>query len=190
MIIIEISKKPLKFIICIILAVSVGFNIYGYAQNSQLITKYRSLLFVSNYIEEYHMSSFSLLTSFSPSSYKTIEIFDISKGQVIKKVHSNSFIENEAKSYLIRITGMYVKANALPDKGYIIKIPLKNPITVENEWLNDYDTDPVKEIFVLIPGSGNPYLLVMDNMNRPLFYNFEGNTGRLLASLSFNPHEI
>ncbi|RCX17229.1 hypothetical protein DFR58_108124 [Anaerobacterium chartisolvens] len=189
MIIIGIRKKPLKFIICIILAVSVGFNIYGYAQNLRLTSKYKSLLFISNHIEQYYMSS-SLLTGFSPSSYKTVEIFDISKGQVIKKVSSNSFIENEAKGYLLRITGMYVKANALPDKGYIIKIPLKKPITVENQWLNDYDTDPVKEIFVLIPASGNPYLLVMDNMNRPLFYNFEGNTGRLLASLSFNPHEI
>ena len=63
---------------------------------------------------------------------KNIEIFDISKGIVEKTVPVNATELTEAKGILKGITGIYLKVNALPEKGHIIKIPFEPNIMVKN----------------------------------------------------------
>lgn len=102
-----------------------------------------------------------------------IEIFDIEKGEVVKKLKMDSELGAEAEDILNKITGMYVKVKAFPDKGYIAKIPLKPAVEVSNKWLNEYGIFSVNEVFIIFPGTDTPYLLVLDSNYRPLFFNFE-----------------
>jgi hypothetical protein len=104
-------------------------------------------------------------------SITNIEIFDINKGCVTKKFKSNPAIQKEVQNYLKRITSIYVKFKPIPDKGYMIKIPLKPSVRVKSEWLNDR----IHQVIIIFPKQENPYLLVLDDKSRPLFFNFEGN---------------
>ena len=79
----------------------------------------------------------------------------------------------EAKDILDKITGMYVKVKAFPDKGYIAKLPLKPVVEVSNKWLNEYGIFSLNEVFIIFPEGNTPYLLVLDSNYRPLFFNFE-----------------
>lgn len=187
MVIIKINRKRPQTVIAIVLAAFLGFGVYSYIQNMELENKYKSLIYITGQFDNTNLISFLVSVNASVHGYKNIEIFDISKGEVIKKVQSNPEIQKEARSYLEGITGMYIKVKAFPDKGYIIRIPIEPPFEAKNQWLNDYGINSVEEVFILFPEEGMPYLLVLDGKYRPLFYNFDGNTDLLLKNLSFKP---
>jgi len=147
--------------VCMLIVLAVSFGIGFYIHNRHTVLTY--------------------------DEYKDVEIFDISKGEVIKTIQSNPVIQKEAEKYLKSITGMYAKVKAFPESGYIIRVPLEPPVKVQGQWLTNYGIDSVDEVFILFPGQGTPYLLVLDERSRPLFYNFEGNTDVLLKILDFNP---
>ncbi|MEK3886440.1 hypothetical protein [Bacillus sp. FSL K6-3431] len=110
-----------------------------------------------------------------------IEIFDIDRGTVIMSVQSDTDLQQEVKKFLEEITGVYVKSNPIPNKGFMIKIPLKPNIMVKNQWFNDL----ADEVIIIFPGQENPYLMVFDDENRPYFFTFEGDTTKFLALLNF-----
>ncbi|MDP5273860.1 hypothetical protein [Chengkuizengella axinellae] len=110
-----------------------------------------------------------------------IEIFDISKNEVIKRVDTNSNLYQDASRFLEGITGIYVGISPIPKEGYMIKIPLDPEILVKNQWLNKL----LDEVIIIFPTQENPYLMVFDN-NRPLFFNFEGDTQSFLEKLNFS----
>lgn len=124
-----------------------------------------------------------LLTSAQVSAYENIniEIFDINKECVVKKVHSNPAIQKEVELYLKGITDIYTKFNPIPNKGYMIKIPLEVPIAVQNKWISTF----VDEVIIIVPEGQGRYLMVFDNKDRALFFTFEGNVDVLLKSLHF-----
>lgn len=183
MVVFGISKKMLIIILSIVLLVSIGFNILGYVHNLELSNKYNSLIRSINQSERTNLVAFLASANIQAKEEANIEIFDIGKGAVIKKVNSTPRIRSEAEKYLKEITGMYVRIKAFPDKGYIIRIPLEPSVMVQNQWLNQI----VKEVFVIFPEEGAPYLLVLDEKERPLFYTFKGNTDELLKSIEFKP---
>lgn len=127
-----------------------------------------------------------LLTSVSVSArgYAKIEVFDISKEAVVKRVDTNSAIQKKVESYLKGITNIYIKFKPIPSKGYMIKIPLEPPVMVKNQWLNS----PVNEVILVFPEQGKPYLAVFDEKNKITFFYFEGNTDALLKELNFLPN--
>ena len=185
MIIININRK-LKFItVFVVLIASLSFNVYCYVQNTELANKYESLTSIVNRFDKARLISFVASTNTSVERYESVEIFDIVKGEVIKTVQSNAAIEREVQSYLNNITGMYVKVNAFPEKGYIIRVPLESDEKQKSHWLNDSGISSVNEVFILFPEQGEPYLLVLDEQGRPLFYNFKGSTAKLLKELDF-----
>lgn len=110
-----------------------------------------------------------------------IEIFDINKECVIKRIPSNSTIQQEAINYLKGITNVYCKFNPVPSKGYMIKIPLESPVMIQNQWLNAF----VDQAVILFPEQEEPYLMVFDNEDKLLFFCFEGKTEVLLRNLNF-----
>lgn len=124
-----------------------------------------------------------LFTSVQISAYENIniEIFNINKERVVKKVESNPAIQKEVEGYLKGITGIYTKFNPIPNKGYMIKIPLETPIMVQNQWLNTF----VDEVILIFPEENGQYLMVFDNKDRSLFFTFEGNIDLLLKNLKF-----
>jgi hypothetical protein len=119
----------------------------------------------------------------SAESYPIIEIFDISKEEVVKEVPSNTALQNEVRKYLTQITDLYVKFNPIPSKGYLIKIPLVSPVKVKNQWLDDF----VTQVIVVIPTEEKPYLMVFYGESKYLFLTFEGKLDTLFRFLEFNP---
>lgn len=120
-------------------------------------------------------------TSVFAKGLENIEIFDINQGKVVKTAESSPAIQKEVKSYLEGITGIYGKINPIPDKGYMIKIPLEPSMRFKSQWLNSL----VEEVIILFPEDQSPYLLVFDNENRALFFTFEGRTDKLLKNLHY-----
>ncbi|KAJ49721.1 hypothetical protein BD780_001566 [Clostridium tetanomorphum] len=114
--------------------------------------------------------------------YKSIEIFDINKNNVIKNIESSSEIEKQVKNYLQNIKGIYGKFNPIPDKGYMIKIPLDTPIAIQNTWISSF----IDEVIMIFPENEPPYLMVLDNEERSIFLSFNGDTNTLLKYLNFN----
>lgn len=110
-----------------------------------------------------------------------VEIFDIDKETVVKKVESTPAIQKEVEIYLNGITGIYGKFNPVPKQGYMIKIPLQEPAMVQNPWINSF----VEEVILIFPKDEEPYLLVFNNEDRTLFFNFEGDTETLLKILNY-----
>jgi hypothetical protein len=102
-----------------------------------------------------------------------IEIFDISKGEVVKRVKLTSEIQSRVEGYVGKITGLYVKVKAFPEKGQIVKVPLEPQIEVQNKWLNSYGVYVLSEVYIIFPEDADPYLLILDPAGRPVFFNFE-----------------
>ncbi|WP_342048929.1 hypothetical protein [Bacillus sp. OTU530] len=112
-----------------------------------------------------------------------IQIFDINKGKVIKVLQMNTDLQQEAEKFLEGITGVCVKYNPIPNKGFMIRIPLEPNIKVRNQWFNDL----VDEVTIIFSGQEKPYLMVFDDENKPYFLTFEGNTGKFFGLLNFKP---
>jgi len=184
----RLSKKKLIIVLCIVLAFSVGFNILSFLYIADLQKDYNSLVYAINQLDRSNLAAFIVSEDMEAQSRRDIEIFDVEKGTVIKRISPNTQtqakIQKEAGKYLEEITGMFVKVNALPNSGYIVRLPLEPAITIRNQWLNQ----TVREVFVIF-SEGAPYLLVLDEEERPLFYNFNSSTDELLELLEFKPGE-
>ncbi|MDQ2085033.1 hypothetical protein RBH29_01095 [Herbivorax sp. ANBcel31] len=166
----KINKMQLKISISLALFAFAIFTITNNTLNTEPVN-------------EFNDSSMVAFMEFAISldeEIKNIEVFDISKGQIINRQHSNELIQNEAIEYLKGITGMYPKTNAISDKGYIVRIPLEPSVSVKNQWLDEI----LNEVYIIFPSKDNcPYLLILDDKNRPLFYTFNSNTDTLLKNI-------
>ncbi|NDI34410.1 hypothetical protein [Chengkuizengella sediminis] len=114
---------------------------------------------------------------------KQIEIFDISKGEVLKYIKVNIGLQQDAETFLKGITGLYVRIDPIPSEGYLVKIPLDPSFLVKNQWINEL----VDEVIIVFSTREAPYLMVFDKENRPLFFTFEGDTDTFLTKLNFTP---
>ncbi|KAF0820110.1 hypothetical protein [Cytobacillus sp. FSL R5-0377] len=110
-----------------------------------------------------------------------IQIFNINKGKVIKVLQMNPEVQQETEKFLEGITGVYVKYNPIPNKGFMIRIPLEPNRKVRNKWFDGL----VDEVTIILSGQENPYLMVFDDENRPYFFTFEGNIEEFLGILNF-----
>jgi hypothetical protein len=113
--------------------------------------------------------------------YKGIEIFDINRGCVVKRVEPNPAVQKDIESYLKGITGIYAKFNPIPIRGFMVKIPLKPNVKVKNKW---FDSN-VDIVIIIFPEHGKPYLMLFEEERRPIFLIFEGDTSVLLKRLDF-----
>ncbi len=114
---------------------------------------------------------------------KMIEIFDVGLERVAKKIIMDDEYRKSAEEFIGSITGMYVKVKALPTTGFIVRLPLEPPVSVKNKWFSG----EVDEVFVLFPENEKPYLLLLNERNQPLFFNFESNTDNFLTRLDYTP---
>lgn len=187
MIIISIKRNHLNAFIAAIFIFLLGFSFYKYMMGMKE-RNYHQMVPTQSINELERASAETFLAS--SNVHDNIEIFDIGKGSVIKVIQINDFALTEASKYLQGITGMYAKVRALPDKGYIVKIPFEYNIIVKNKWLNDYNINSVDKIFIIFPQDRVPYLLVLDEKERPYFYCFNGDTNKLLKSLNFEPDNL
>ena len=140
-------------------------------------------------LQDANLISFVTAMNVPGSEYNKIEIFSVDEGEIIKRVETNPMIQDEVKSYINGVTGLYGRIRAFPVGGYIIRIPLEPPEKVENYWLNDFGITSINQVFILFPKEERPYLLVLDNNRRPIFCNFNGKTDKLLEYLDFQLDE-
>ncbi|MEH7387239.1 hypothetical protein V7147_17760 [Bacillus sp. JJ1521] len=112
-----------------------------------------------------------------------IEIFDISQDKVIESIQANMAVQQEVKKILDGITGVYAKYNPIPNKGFMIRVPLEPNIMVRSQWFDDL----VDEVTIIFPTEEQPYLMIFDDENNSYFLTFEADTTKFLALLDFNP---
>jgi hypothetical protein len=173
MIVFKIEKNAIRLAVCSILFI-IGIVLLGSILESQNKISVKTFLSSSRLIEE----------------GREIEIFDISAGKVIAKYHPTSIIREEAVSFIGKITGMYVKVKALPDNGHIIRIPFDSAININSKWVTDCGITSVDELYILFPNFGQPYLLILDEKDRPWFFNFNADTSTLLHYLNNKENTI
>lgn len=125
---------------------------------------------------------FLLLNLFlvSAQSIMNIEILDIEKEEIIT-IPTNTEIQLEAKKIIKEIDGVVKQFNPIPDKGYMVKIPLTPSIQLANKWLNAL----IVEAIIIIPEDEKPYLLLFDDENKPYFFTFNTEIDTLLKTLDF-----
>lgn len=112
-----------------------------------------------------------------------IEIFNIDKGCVTKVIPVDEDILAESKKIIKGISGLYVKANAIPEKGNIIKIPFMPELKVKNKWLNQCGINSIEKMYIVYPDDSKPYLLMLDEKGRPFLYNFDHGMDRFLKDV-------
>lgn len=166
MIVISIQKKTIWLTICFALFTMAG-------------------ILLASIFENHHEESVKafLSTEGLIRENRKIEIFDITEGKVIAEYAPNSNIRNEAISFLDKVSGLYVKAKPIPEKGQIIRIPFDPAVKVKNKWITDSGITIANELYVLFPDPGKPFLLILDERERPWFFNFDADTSKLLQSL-------
>lgn len=114
-----------------------------------------------------------------------IEVFDISKGKVVMDVAVTKELQQDVKVFLKGITGVFTQLKPIPEKGFMVKIPL-DPTMVQNKWFNDV----VDEVILIFPDYENPYLLVFDGENNPRIFTFTGDTNIFMAKLIISPIDL
>lgn len=177
------SRRILNWIFIILLLASLGFNILTYKENRNLSSQYESLLGMTKQLDESNVISF--VCAINTNEYKDLEIFDISQGKVIKKMQSNEVIQNEVLRYIDNITGLYVDVKPFPSEGYIIRVPVPSD-QIDNSILSEQNIQTVNEVYLLFPKGEEPFMLVLNKMNKPYFFNFEGDTETLLNELGID----
>jgi hypothetical protein len=113
---------------------------------------------------------------------KNIELFDIEKNEIITTTPTNSKIQLEAEKIIKEIDCVVKKFDPIPDKGYMIKIPLDPSYHLENKWVNAL----IDEVIVIIPEKEEAFLLIFDDENKPCFFTFQTKIDTLLNTLDFS----
>lgn len=93
-----------------------------------------------------------------------IELLDIEKNKIIT-MPTNPKIQLETKRIIKEIDNIVKKFNPIPDKGYIVKIPLTLSLRLENKWVNTL----IDEVIIIIPENEKPYLLIFDDKKSLIF---------------------
>ena len=117
----------------------------------------------------------------SAQSTTEIEILDIEKNKIIK-IQKNPKIQLETKKIIKEIDNIVTKFNPIPDKGYLVKIPLTPSLQLENKWVNT----SIDEVIIIIPEDEKPYLLIIDNENKPHFFTIKTEMDTLLKTIEFS----
>lgn len=112
-----------------------------------------------------------------------IEIFDIYQGKVIKSLPAKEEIQKEIRKMLLMVTGLYPELEPIPDKGYMVKVPLEPAMKLKNQWLDDQ----VTEVIVIFPEYENPHLMAFDSKANTFFFTFKGSVNDFLAKIKFTP---
>ncbi|MFD2637301.1 hypothetical protein [Piscibacillus salipiscarius] len=110
-----------------------------------------------------------------------VEIFDIETEKVVKTITKSDSIQEESEKIISNIYDIFKGINPIPDRGFMIKIPLEPKVTIDNEWL----TAEVDTVIIIQPLDEKPYLLTFDEENRPRVFLFNAPIDELLNQLDY-----
>lgn len=182
MIIISISKRKLKLFAAAVLAVFlVSFGIYRIF-GDQDAENYNELVNMLRYREVAVSGEILEATTPAQEDINEIQIFDISKGKVVKKLKTSPAFQDQAVQIISSITGLYAKVKPLPEKGYIVRVPVNPALKVQNQYINA----TIDKIYVIFTENEPPFVLILDRSQKPFVYNFSWNTDELVKLLDFD----
>ena len=121
-------------------------------------------------------------TVVSAKDFKHVQIFDPKQNKVVKAVQVNEDINNMVVSWVNGIHGVYGKNDPVKDDGYAVKIPLDPSIKVQTKSLIAI----VDEVYVIIPKSNPPFLMIFENKDKLTCFPFYGDIDKLSKILDFN----
>lgn len=113
---------------------------------------------------------------------KDVELFDIQVDEVTKTVPMSPQFQERAEEYLKNIDNIYVKVSPVPNKGYMIKIPLEPSVQVTNKWINSQ----VNEVIIVFPKDEEPFLMTFDDEDNIYVFTFKGNTDFLVKTFNLD----
>ena len=181
MIIISISKRKLKLFSAALLAVLLLFIGVSQIFGSQNTEKYKELVQALRQQEIAVSGEILTATSPAPESGSEIQIFDVAKGKIVKKMSSGPAVEAEAEKIINSITGLYAKVKPFPEKGYIVRVPCNPALIVQNSYINA----TVDKMYIIFTQNEPPIVLILDSKDRPFVYNFSCSTDTLVKYLNF-----
>lgn len=181
MIIITISKRKLKIAAAAVLAVILVCVGILQVFSNQRTEKFKELVLSLRQIDTEVQEEILTATSPAPEASNEVQIFDVAKGRIVKKMKTCEGIQRQAEKIVNSMSGLYVKVQPLPEKGYIVKIPFNPPVMVQNPYINAM----VDKIFLIFTEKEPPFLLILDEKDRPFAYNFSAKTDDLMKYLNF-----
>jgi hypothetical protein len=113
---------------------------------------------------------------------RNVELFDIQEDKVTKTVPMSPQFQERAVEYLKNIDNIYVKVSPVPNKGYMIKIPLTPSVQVTNKWLDSL----VNEVIIVFPKDEEPFLMTFDDEDDIYVFTFKGNTDFLVKTFNLD----
>ncbi|RPF55857.1 hypothetical protein [Aquisalibacillus elongatus] len=114
-----------------------------------------------------------------------VEVFDIQNEEVVKTVPHSSDIQQEAEIILNNIDDLYKGISPIPENGFMVKIPLRPNIELNNDWLNT----TVDTIIVIFPENEKPYVLTFDEQDKPYVFWFQADTEPLLQYIEYEQQQ-
>ncbi|MBP1931231.1 hypothetical protein [Ammoniphilus resinae] len=105
-----------------------------------------------------------------------IEVFDVSRGKVVKHIVNTPQVQQEIKNMVYTITGMVSDLKIEPNDGYLVKIPMEPPVMIKNQWMDLY----AEELILFLSPTSEPKLLIFSDENRPYFVHFNYDISFLL----------
>lgn len=113
-------------------------------------------------------------------SFTDIEVFDVKQGKVIKHIANTKEIQEEVKICIHKITGLSGQLSVDPKDGLIYHIPVEPPVMLNNQWLNVQ----VNEVYLIVPLTQKPQLLLFDEENKPYLVDFDHDLRSFLEKVN------
>ncbi|MCX7773192.1 MAG: hypothetical protein N2376_08800 [Clostridia bacterium] len=189
MIFIGIKKKTISYIVLAVILSLLVLSIYNSARIAENENRYQSVLSVTRMFEDTNFIAY-MADEEAQRESRNIEVFDIAKGEVIRRTPLSLDLQNEVLTYVKSIKSLYTKAVPFPQKGYVIRVPFDPPVTVNLKPLAESGIKTLDQVFIIVSDREAPIMLVLDSKLRPYFYTFSASIQPLLDYLKINPEEL
>ncbi|NLB77291.1 MAG: hypothetical protein GX796_00145 [Clostridiaceae bacterium] len=186
MLFISIKKKTIGLFFLAIILCLVAVTIYSAAKVSHNENKYQSVLAMTQMFDDTHFIAY-ISDVEAHKNKQNIEVFDITKGEVIITEPTCMDIQNEVFNYVKTIKSLYTKVMPFPEKGYVIRVPFDTPIKVNQKLINEAGIKAVDSLFIILSDKEAPIMLILDGQERPYFYTFNANIQALLDYVKLKP---
>lgn len=186
MLFISIKKKTMGIFLLAIILCLVVVTIYSAVKVSHNENKYQSVLAMTKMFDDTHFIAY-ISDVETHKDKQNIEVFDITKGEVIISEPICIDIQNEVFNYVKTIKNLYTKVMPFPEKGYVIRVPFENPIKVKEKILNDAGIKVLDSVFIILSDKEAPIMLILDSQERPYFYTFNSSIQPLLDYVKLKP---
>ncbi|CAM3458388.1 hypothetical protein [Marinicrinis lubricantis] len=110
---------------------------------------------------------------------RPVEVFDVTKGKVVKKIPYTPEIQKETISILKSIDGLVTSLKIDPKKGIALRIPVDPAVQLNHSFFKDQ----VSDAFIFLARAEKPYMLLFTRDNKPVLVHFKHDVQPLVNLL-------